>query len=99
MLCGHCHKKPAEQRHHLYSQTKWARRVYGDLLDDPRNILLVCSDCHLSKPIKKFTEYEFCRALGIPPRSKTELARKKKVHIKHYGTPCERHWRENETQV
>jgi hypothetical protein len=72
MICEYCHNRPATDKHHLFSQTKWARALYGKLIDHPRNIMMLCNDCHLTKPIPKFTEREFCDALEIMPRSKTE---------------------------
>jgi len=71
MLCQLCHKNTSQQKHHLFSRTKWALKLYGaKLLDDPRNVLYVCEACHLWKPIPKFTELEFCQALDIQPLSK-----------------------------
>lgn len=68
--CELCGKRIAEHKHHLFSQTKWARKLYGKLLDDPRNIMYLCSVCHLNKAIPKMNEQEFCQKLGITPRSK-----------------------------
>jgi len=65
-LCG----KPATDRHHLFSQTKWARKLYGKLLDRGENIMYLCNLCHLNKPIPKLTEREFAERLGINVRSK-----------------------------
>jgi hypothetical protein len=59
------------QTHHLFSQTKLNKKLYGKLIDDPRNVMYLCEKCHLWKEIPKFTEIEFCKALGIPARSKT----------------------------
>lgn len=72
MLCEIC-RRPATQRHHKFSQTKWARKLYGKLIDDPRNIMMVCEHCHSSHQSPKlihWSEKEFCEALGIQPRSK-----------------------------
>ena len=67
--CG----KPATQRHHKYPQTKWARRLYGSLLDDKRNIEPKCADCHVSHAkVSIWREADFCKALGIKMRSKEE---------------------------
>ena len=69
----------ASQKHHKFHNVRWARRLYGKLMDDPRNLQDACDKCnvsHAGKHLTHWTEYEFCRALGIPPRSKTELARK-----------------------
>ncbi len=72
MKCEKCHAMPATERHHKFSQTKVNKRLYGQLIHDPRNIQLLCYDCHHNKPVDKWTEKEFCSALGILPRSKTE---------------------------
>jgi len=77
ILCEVCKKHfnvSKIQRHHLFSQSKLNRRLYGKLIDDPKNIKFLCDDCHLNKPIPKFTEIQFCDALGIVPRSKTGRA-------------------------
>ena len=70
MICELCGKK-AEHQHHLFSQTRWAKKLYGDLIHDKSNIMLLCSTCHLFKAIPKKTETAFCRDLGIDVRSKT----------------------------
>ena len=70
-ICEVCEEKPATQEHHLLSQTKLYKKLYGPLIHHPRNKLLTCEDCHMTKPMPKFTEREFCDALGIAPRSKT----------------------------
>lgn len=67
--CSLC-ERPAEHRHHLFSRTAWATNLYGKLIDDDRNIMLLCSTCHLNKPIPKMTEKEFCNKLGIEIISK-----------------------------
>lgn len=66
-LCG----GRATDKHHLFSNTKQNRELYGKLMDDPANIVYLCNDCHLNKPIPKMTEVEFCKALGIEIRSKS----------------------------
>lgn len=72
-LCEVCQSKRATQRHHKFSQTKWARKLYGDLLDNPRNLMWVCSNCHsshASPDLVHWDELDFCAALRIAPRSK-----------------------------
>lgn len=59
MICEICFTRPAEQKHHLLSQSKMYRKIYGKLLDEHFNILNVCSVCHLNHPIMKYTEAEF----------------------------------------
>ena len=73
MICENCHYRPGEHRHHKFSNTKLNRKLYGKLLDDKRNIQMLCSICHLNKPVKKYTEKEFCEVMGIEVRSKTGL--------------------------
>ena len=67
--CAICHTKPASQGHHMFPQTKVNRRLYRALLDDSRNMMPVCADCHPSAP--HLSEREFCERLGIATRSKT----------------------------
>ena len=73
MICEMCYNRRAMHKHHLFSQTKLNRRVYADYIDDPRNIIYVCVECHLQKPVPKLTEYDFCRIMQIKPRTKTGL--------------------------
>jgi 5-methylcytosine-specific restriction endonuclease McrA len=70
MICELCKERPAEHKHHLFSQSKWARKLYGKLIDHKSNIMLLCSVCHLNKPIPKHSEIVFCERLGIKPKSK-----------------------------
>ena len=67
--CAICHEKPAAQMHHMFSQTKVNRRMYGKMIDDSRNMMPVCADCHPKAP--HLSEREFCERLGIETRSKT----------------------------
>ena len=53
----------------MFSQTKQNRKLYGKLIDDLRNIMPVCADCHPKAP--HLTEREFCERLGIETRSKS----------------------------
>lgn len=71
--CELCGGTVLLQNHHKYSQSKWARKLYGKLLDDPRNLMLVCGDCHASHrnpELPHWGELQFCEALQIVPRSK-----------------------------
>lgn len=77
--CQVCYTHPADQLHHKFSQTKWAKRLYGELIHDPRNLMQVCADCHASHASPKlvhWSEQEFCQALGIDSRSKTSQIEK-----------------------
>lgn len=57
--CELCWSHLARHKHHKLSQTKVYRKIYGKLLDEPFNIMLLCEDCHLNKPVPKYTEKEF----------------------------------------
>jgi hypothetical protein len=64
------------QRHHKFPQRKWARRLYGKLLDDSRNIQMVSANEHAGhngKGLIFWTEKQFCEALGIEMRSKAKI--------------------------
>jgi hypothetical protein len=70
-ICHLCHDNRTEHRHHLFSDTKDSRRLYGKkLLDSEFNLIPVCSVCHLNKPIPKLSEREFCEKAGVEVRSK-----------------------------
>ena len=75
MYCEKCGKKTKLQKHHLLSNTAKYSELYEDILDDSRNIMMLCQDCHMSKSLKKLTELEFCEMVGIKPRSKTLLSK------------------------
>ena len=69
--CQLCRKRRATGKHHKFSQTKHNRKTYPEYIDHPDNILFLCDDCHLNKPIPKWTEKEFCEHFGIKIRSKS----------------------------
>lgn len=71
--CEICNSTWEIQKHHKYPQHKWVRKLYGKLLDDPRNIQMACTNCHASHAsleLIHWSEIEFCKELGIEPRSK-----------------------------
>lgn len=70
-VCRMCGSTQKIQTHHLFSNTKQNRELYGRLLDDPRNLMDLCADCHLNKSIPKMTEAEFCKTVGIEMESKS----------------------------
>lgn len=70
MECAVCKTRENLQRHHMYSRTKLAVKLYGKLIDDPRNIQVLCANHHLNHPVDKDDEITFCKKLGITPRSK-----------------------------
>lgn len=80
MICPACRKSiPLSgiwHKHHKFHNTKWARKLYGTLLDDRRNIDDVCGDCNTSHAgigLVHWTEKNFCEALGIEMRSKVKI--------------------------
>jgi hypothetical protein len=80
MICEICFTRPVEHSHHLLSQSKMYRKIYGKLLDEPFNRMDVCSVCHLNKNIPKFTELEFRKTAEylnykLPEPSKTLKAK------------------------
>lgn len=71
MICAICHQRYADHEHHLFSNSKLNRKLYGSKpINDNRNKIHVCHVCHLNKPIPKYTEKQFCKIMGIEPRSK-----------------------------
>lgn len=75
MSCIFCGSNFFLGRHHKFPQTKLNRKLYGDLLEDLRNLQEpVCGNCHAGHASPKliyWREWEFCEALGIEPRSQT----------------------------
>jgi len=71
--CAKCGKPGFISTHHRFKQKKWARKLYGDLLDDPKNLVYnACAGCHAWLDANDtLTEREFCKKLGISIRSKT----------------------------
>ena len=68
---GHRCFDRATEKHHIFSDTKINRSLYGKSIDHDNNIMLVCYDCHHNKPLQKFSEVEFCEAVGVKPMGKT----------------------------
>ena len=69
--CQKCRKKKATEKHHLFSQTKNNRKLYGKLIDHPSNIQYLCYECHHNKTLDKYTEKEFCNIMNIELKSKS----------------------------
>jgi len=61
----------ATDRHHLLSQTKLYKKLYGKLIHDEKNIMYLCNRCHLNKTIPKISEKQFCEIMGIEIKSKS----------------------------
>lgn len=70
-ICEKCGIMGLTEKHHKFSNSKINRKLYGDLIDNIKNIQYLCYDCHHNKPVDKLSEIEFCRLLKIEPRSKT----------------------------
>lgn len=71
--CSKCGNYDFVSTHHKFKQKAWARKLYGDLLDDDKNLIynLCNSKCHPeADSINTWTELDFCEALKIDPRSK-----------------------------
>ena len=71
--CPLCDEIKCLDAHHLFSQSNLHIKLYGSLIHHPKNIVYICRDCHLTKPLPKMTEREFCKKLNISTRSKTGL--------------------------
>ena len=68
--CEKCGFLGLIEAHHRFSKYGWVEKLYGNLIHHPKNIQCLCYDCHHNKPLDKWSEKEFCEALGIEPRSK-----------------------------
>jgi len=81
VLCEICGSGFRVGRHHKFKQDKWARKLYPEFIDHPRNIQYACVNCHAGHESPKlimWDEYEFCRQFGIEPRSETARLRKQR---------------------
>lgn len=74
MICPACKKlKSCKQKHHRFHNVLWARKLYGKLIDHPKNLQIVCVDCNTSHSgigLTHWSEKKFCEELGIETRSK-----------------------------
>ena len=70
--CAKCGEL-ATELHHLFSQSKLNKKLYGELIHHPLNIQKLCYQCHHNMPVDKLSELEFCDKLNIVPRSKCGL--------------------------
>jgi len=71
--CEICGSRHWVGRHHKYHQTKYARKLYTEIIDHPKNVQWACADCHAghrSPKLIHWTEEQFCWALGIKAISK-----------------------------
>lgn len=72
-ICSKCGEYGFVSTHHKFKQRAWVRKLYGDLLDNPKNLVynLCNSKCHPDADSNDtWSELEFCNALKIEPRSK-----------------------------
>ena len=71
MKCEICGRDKLINRHHKYARYKYRAVLYPEI-DEPINIQVLCSNCHLSKAkgIVIWNEVEFCEAMGIEKRGK-----------------------------
>ena len=72
--CSNRCMERADQKHHLLSNSKVNRKLYGDLLDHDKNIEYVNHNHHAEMP--NISEIEFCKLLGIEPRSEVLKSKK-----------------------
>ena len=76
-LCQQCFQRTANQVHHKFSQTKLNKKLYPEFIHHIDNLQFLCEECHLNKPVDKWTEKEFCENFNINIRGKNEVARNK----------------------
>ena len=60
-MCPICKIRSANEIHHLFSQTKWAKKKYGKLIHHSNNLIYLCSSCHKNGVIPKQSEQEFIK--------------------------------------
>jgi len=80
-LCQACGKRPVRQLHHKFSQTVWAKKLYGELIHHKKNIQEVCNECgssHAGAGLTFWNEQEYCAALRIEARSEEARRRKQR---------------------
>jgi len=80
--CEVCGKHGQVQFHHRFPQTKVNKKLYPEYIHDKKNIVIICEPCHLWKEIPRWSEKEFCQALGIEPKSKSSVMRAMRVSQK-----------------
>jgi len=73
LKCEICNSIYLVGRHHKFPQHKANRKLYPEFIDDVRNLQFACVDCHAghrSPDLIHWNELDFCREMGIIPRSK-----------------------------
>ena len=76
--CEICGSRKWVGRHHKFPQRKYARKLYAEVIDHPKNVQWACSDCHTGHASAKlihWTEEEFVKQMGIKAVSKTAKMR------------------------
>lgn len=79
--CEICGSSQWIQIHHKFHQNRANKRLYGDLIHHPKNRQYVCNKCHIAEPSSRlieWSEYDFCAALGLEPRSEEAHRRKQR---------------------
>jgi len=66
-ICG----KQATQLHHRFPQYKRYKKLYPNHIHHPDNLMDICENCHLTKPVEHWTEKEFCEFFNIEIKSKS----------------------------
>lgn len=68
MLCEIC-KKDVRETYEVfkYAPNDFNIKAYGALLENPNNLIKVCANC--SSKVDRWTEVQFCDAMGINPVS------------------------------
>ena len=67
MLCDSCKKDLLLSDFYKYQKTEFSIKAYGPLLDNPTNKKILCNKCLPNE--QKWTEVQFCDAMGIEPVS------------------------------
>lgn len=63
MVCDNCHKDSFS----LFRKYKFYNPTYETLLDDQINVLHVCQNCIDNDLLVKWSEAQFCKAVGVNP--------------------------------
>lgn len=64
---------PATDKHHKFSKSKWAIKLYPEYIHHPDNLEDACNGCngsHASPYLTHWSEIDFCIHFKIEPRSK-----------------------------
>lgn len=80
--CEVCRTRKATCCHEKFPDRQANRRLYGDLLYLRPNTQFVCIECNAGhcmrgKGLVEWDEFQFCNALGIEPKSKVAIAKRR----------------------